>query len=915
MVEFAESDFRKGFHNTIADLQKQKEITLSTYGYRAYQNLLPDVVAQVETHLKLLPIVSSVSNTQAVITLQTSSDIVENMSIEEQHRYAYVWELFMHLVGNHQNITVHTEIDSSLKKPICRIMFPQRGMRMSELTQENQVIEEVHDILAMLACVQMGLDSEDSAHFETVICRQWFKFKWLTPPKQDNLADIFHSALKHTPELATFFETQLLPHSSYQFTDKLSDCKDQLCIVSAVNQQPKWFGLHEFISNSNQIKLITISKEVGIEKQFYPDDDSQSHEHGSPIFVFYRQSVIEAAYSTDDKQLLLDALSSWDEMKQETEKPVMLNYGGLSSYPYDPFYRYFVLSQREHYEHMLAYPAEDSSELFRKIFFNLNHGRMAWHDDLTYHGQVFNDKPRGQGKVLDKHGKVIEEGHFFDGKKHGPCKVGGEVMWFNRQSPRQELTICFVGKTGSGKSTLINALYNWLLGIDGQEKTERRYAIKSKSTKGEILEAEEKFRHLNTDDMDREKGSSATILPAKYTFVADDVILHVIDTPGFADTGGMEKNIEHLKNILEHITQANQVDLFGIVWNEKRLTAEQKFVIGALKELLPRDSYQNIAVCVTNTLETDHDTREAIEEAGLEKCPIICFENSWVVSEWNQIYEIYRDKADKSFDELITYAKKADPISSEIFKSISKKKKELEWQRTELYGDIKNLDNEKQALEKARSELDDLSKKIEDIEIITTKVTPKKTPKKWNTYCKVCLKNCHVGCGLGLHTDLSHCWAMNSKGMCNQCGCRYTIHTHECTHWEEENVIEKFEHSENIKKKKSMEQDLENREKIKKDISQRIDGLDEKIELRVKGLRIVVDGLSKLVMAPFNPHYAEYLEVLEENAKQSGKMETAKIFSKERKEYMSFIDHIKDAKDHAKSRIKDAKDALVSYFK
>jgi GTP-binding protein EngB required for normal cell division len=460
---------------------------------------------------------------------------------------------------------------------------------------------------------------------------------------------------------------------------------------------------------------------------------------------------------------------------------------------------------------------------------------------------------------------------------------------------KQEITICFLGKTGSGKSTLINAFYNWCLGVDGKSNKQRKYCISTRSQEGNKLEAEKQFEYLNTENLQRAKGASSTKFPSRYTFETDDLILHVVDTPGFADTDGITKDREHIKQILEKITQLNQVHIFGIVWHEKRLTKEQKYIVGCLQELLPKNSHKNIVVCVTNTLEVDADTRDAIVAAGLEECPLVCFDNLWVTAEnWSRVSLMFRNEAEASFGELIQYTKDAKPVSSVVFQSIKRKRQQLEDNRIQIFGNIATLNARKRALKVALRELEDLTKDISNITVTYTKIKPIETPAIWNTICSICVSNCHIECGLRFKTqDYSGCNAMKSDGFCRKCGHHHSVHTHQCTKWNREEIKEELIDSVNLKKKQSMEEELKIREEIKQDRKNEISSLDSQIDEQVKELRLVIDELSSLVMAPFNPHYLDYLETLKEAANQNGDVDIAEKFEHEIKDYKSFIELVK----------------------
>lgn len=451
--------------------------------------------------------------------------------------------------------------------------------------------------------------------------------------------------------------------------------------------------------------------------------------------------------------------------------------------------------------------------------------------------------------------------------------------------PTNEKVLMLLGETGAGKTTLIDAIVNYILGVRWEDNF--RFTLAPKSTKNQAC--------------------SQTKMVTAYTFYYLDgsqipYVLTIIDTPGFGDTGGLKED-EKARSQIRHffsIGGEHGIDHFngvGIVVqaSHARLTPTQKYIFDSTLGVLAKDVESNMFLMVTFADRQEPQVLSAVKEAEIPYHSLFKFNNCSL--RVNPDGDDDDDNVDKYFWGLgmsgvkvfLNKFGKIAEVSIEQSKTVTMKREQLEAILLELQRKIATgLENmitirkEKEKLQECENEIR-MSKNF-TYTVTTTKRQQKQLPDgQLALNCQNCFCTCHCPCELNpilwnvQETDMYSCIVMNvhdrSVACCTICPskCGWERHCLQKFQYEhikikEERIIKSFKLQFDAAKNES--------EKIKSVIKTKETELSEArkaVKDLIEQARECQHCLNIMAMKPGINTSADYIDILiksEENEKK-----------------------------------------------
>lgn len=493
--------------------------------------------------------------------------------------------------------------------------------------------------------------------------------------------------------------------------------------------------------------------------------------------------------------------------------------------------------------------------------------------------------------VSDKYKDIISRSHLIysgspaiyqlklDKTKLGPLT---RVAIGKRNINKINKTLLLVGETGAGKSTLINTMVNYTMGVKWEDKiwfqiVEEDGRSQSDSQTSDVI-VYEIF------------GFEGRTLPFSLT---------IIDTPGFGDTRGIEKDalVSHrLFDLFRSEDGIHEIHAVGLVMKatDNRVNDRLSYVLNSVMSLFGRNLENNIVALLTHS--DGQRPKNAIE--ALEKTKIKCAKN-----EKNQpVYFLFDNCQNEDRTEDAEFLQVSEKISDRGMRALTTflektppkrmmTTTEVLNERISLIASIQNLQERIQLTEQKQTEIKGIQEALkkhseemkmnenftaEIVEIYKVKEpTKSKTMLMFSFFekamcCTYCAENCHYpGCTLALSP---HYCEVIQKGHCTVCTgkCPTSAHVREAwryvtksrkVQWtlkamEEKYLRNKIDGEKKLSLLKTLEKEME---ELSTEKSQLVDEAFRHI-VRLEQIALKVDSVSTFV----------YLDFLIEKLKEKG---------------------------------------------
>jgi ABC-type dipeptide/oligopeptide/nickel transport system ATPase component len=440
-----------------------------------------------------------------------------------------------------------------------------------------------------------------------------------------------------------------------------------------------------------------------------------------------------------------------------------------------------------------------------------------------------------------------------------------------------EKVLMLVGATGSGKSTLINGIANYVLGVRWEDD----------------------FRFkLITEEASTDQTKSVTKTITSYSFPRFDgspldFRLTVVDTPGFGDTRGLERDEEITALIKDFFSTRgpegiDHIDGIGFVAQSPlvRLTHIQKYIIDSILAVFGKDIADNIFLMTTFADGAYPPVVDAIKTHITESDPPVPintehllyfkFNNSALFTKPNDtgkttFDEMYWNVGCTSLDDFFSHLLTAKEQTLQLTRAVLDERQKLQALIQGIQQDVRKGMNAIDEMRQEKQVLEANEAKIQankDFTYETDEYHQKKVPLSSGTYvtnCLFCHRTCHFPCMIPKDSDKKGCAAMDSNGYCEVCPNHCFWNPHHVNNdfrYEEEKVTVTKHYTDLEKKYKDAKEGKATAHSMILKIRGRVKNTFKKVCEDISKAKRCLERLEEIALKPNPLTEVEYIDIL-----------------------------------------------------